>query len=230
MLIATSCVNAVTDLFLLSVPISLLWNLQKPLRIGIAVFALLASGMFIFAACVIRVSLTVVPNIFVLNIARWAVRECCIAIIAVNSASLRPMFRRSFWTSKKRTQQAQQKRNTFLLVSARHARQRIHKLRHANQILNSTSAGPSTIDVYVQRERGDEDFVFEDPDYHVATNMWPCGAPGVGRGDVDLEKANAVRTEVVSGESDSAIVADGGGDAGGGAGTGGTLSSQQTLR
>lgn len=39
---------------------------------------------------VIRVSLTVVPNIFVLNIARWGVREFCIAIIAVNSASLRP--------------------------------------------------------------------------------------------------------------------------------------------
>lgn len=37
-----------------------------------------------------RVSLTVVPNIFVLNIARWGVREFCIAIIAVNSASLRP--------------------------------------------------------------------------------------------------------------------------------------------
>lgn len=35
-------------------------------------------------------SLTVVPDIFVLNIARWGVREFCIAIVAVNSASLRP--------------------------------------------------------------------------------------------------------------------------------------------
>lgn len=42
------------------------------------------------AISIIRVSLTVVPNIFVLNIARWGVREFCIAIIAVNSASLRP--------------------------------------------------------------------------------------------------------------------------------------------
>lgn len=39
---------------------------------------------------ILRVSLTVVPNIFVLNIARWGIREFCIAIIAVNSASLRP--------------------------------------------------------------------------------------------------------------------------------------------
>ena len=39
---------------------------------------------------IIRVSLTVVPDIFVLNIARWGVREFCIAIVAVNSASLRP--------------------------------------------------------------------------------------------------------------------------------------------
>lgn len=39
---------------------------------------------------IIRVSLTVVPNIFVLNIARWGVREFCIAIVAVNTAALRP--------------------------------------------------------------------------------------------------------------------------------------------
>lgn len=41
-------------------------------------------------ASITRVSLTVVPNIFVLNIARWGVREFCIAIVAVNSAALRP--------------------------------------------------------------------------------------------------------------------------------------------
>jgi hypothetical protein len=31
-----------------------------------------------------------VPNIFVLNIARWGVREFCIAIVAVNTAALQP--------------------------------------------------------------------------------------------------------------------------------------------
>ncbi|KAJ4334117.1 hypothetical protein N0V95_009248 [Ascochyta clinopodiicola] len=104
--LGTCCVNAITDIFLLSVPISLLWNLNKPLRTRFAVFILLASGLFVLAAwytnphltalhhlttsSIIRVSLTVVPNIFVLNIARWGVREFCIAIVAVNTASLRP--------------------------------------------------------------------------------------------------------------------------------------------
>jgi hypothetical protein len=37
-----------------------------------------------------RVSLTVVPNISVLRIARWGVREFAIAIVAVNTVSLRP--------------------------------------------------------------------------------------------------------------------------------------------
>lgn len=45
-----------------------------------------------------RISLTIVPNISLLVIVRWAIREFAVAIVAVNSASLRPMFHRSFWS------------------------------------------------------------------------------------------------------------------------------------
>ncbi|KAF3050611.1 hypothetical protein E8E11_010081 [Didymella keratinophila] len=178
-LITTSCVNAVTDVFLLSVPISLLWDLNKPLRTRLAVFVLLASGMFVLAACVIRVSLTVVPKISVLNIARWGVREFCIVILAVNTAALRPMFPKSFWTNAKPVQQVQQKRNNYVFASAQRVRQRLSGRQYGNQILNSTSAGASTIDVYIQREFDDRQFVFEDPVYQMTSVLPPHGAPEI---------------------------------------------------
>lgn len=50
------------------------------------------------ATCSItRISLTIVPNISLLVIVRWAIREFAVAIVAVNSASLRPMFHKFFW-------------------------------------------------------------------------------------------------------------------------------------
>ena len=48
-----------------------------------------------------RISLTIIPNISLLVIVRWAIREFAVAIVAVNSASLRPMFHRSFWSPRK---------------------------------------------------------------------------------------------------------------------------------
>ena len=48
-----------------------------------------------------RISLTIVPNISLLVIVRWAIREFAVAIVAVNSASLRPLFHRSFWSYRK---------------------------------------------------------------------------------------------------------------------------------
>lgn len=136
------------------------------------------------------------------------------------------MFRKSFWTSKKRTQQVQQKRNNFVFASAQHARQRISRVRHGhgNQVLNSTSAGASTVDVYIQREMGDEEFVFEDPDYQMTANAPPHAAP---TGDMDLEKGNGFRTEIV--RSDSAfpvVIEDDDEDGGRSAGSGDTRSSQ----
>jgi len=42
------------------------------------------------AACIARVSLTVVPDTNVLIIARWGVRELAVGVVAVNTAMLRP--------------------------------------------------------------------------------------------------------------------------------------------
>ncbi|KAJ4355857.1 uncharacterized protein N0V89_003878 [Didymosphaeria variabile] len=88
--IVLSCLNATTDLLLLAIPVPLLWTLKIPLHKRIVVFVLLSSGIFVMAACITRVSLTVVPNITVRIIARWGARELSTAMVAVNSASLRP--------------------------------------------------------------------------------------------------------------------------------------------
>ncbi|PVI06485.1 hypothetical protein DM02DRAFT_710829 [Periconia macrospinosa] len=88
--ILLSCLNATTDLFLLAIPVPILWTLRIPLRKRIGVFVLLSSGIFVMAACITRVVLTVVPGITVSIIARWGARELSIALIAVNSAALRP--------------------------------------------------------------------------------------------------------------------------------------------
>ncbi|KAF2623090.1 hypothetical protein BU25DRAFT_462242 [Macroventuria anomochaeta] len=206
--VAARATASMADVFLLSVPISLLWNLNKPLRTRLAVLLLLASGVFVLAACIIRVSLTVVPNIFVLNIARWGVREFCIAIVAVNTASLQPMFRKSFWISRKPAQQVQQKRNNYMFASAQRARQRLSRVRNGNQVLNSTSAGPSTIDIYIQLELSDAGFVFEDPDYQMTSNLPPHAAPRITSGDMDLEKGGAFTTEIMRQDSSFPRVAD----------------------
>ncbi|UPX12133.1 uncharacterized protein EKO05_0002700 [Ascochyta rabiei] len=196
-LIASSCVNAVTDVFLLSVPTSLLWNLNKPLRTRLAVFILLASGLFVLAACITRVSLTIVQDIISLNIARWGVREFCIAIVAVNTASLRPLFRRSFWTRSRAPAPVQQEHARYNFASVRRARQRLGRSQNRNQVLNSKSPGVSTVDGYIERELGGEEFVFADPDHQVhATAGPPCSAAGGAAGRLDLEKGGAFSRKI----------------------------------
>jgi len=164
-LITASCVNAVTDVLLLAVPIPLLWTLNRPLPTRILVFVLLASGLFVLAACITRVSLTVVPNISVLRIARWGIREFAIAIVAVNTVSLRPLFRRSFWRGSNRSANNLQKRFRTPAPVQR-VRQYLSRSRNG-VVLNSTSAGASTINAFAREQMG-EDEVLEDPDYPVA--------------------------------------------------------------
>lgn len=57
--IVLSCFNALTDAFLLAIPVPILWTLRMPLPKRIIVFALLSSGIFVMGACITRVSLTV---------------------------------------------------------------------------------------------------------------------------------------------------------------------------
>lgn len=206
-LILASCLNATTDVFLLSIPVPLLWQLNKPLYIRFGIFALLASGLFVLAACITRVSLTVVPNMFVLNIARWGIREFCIAIVAVNSACLQPLFHRSFWANQKPHPANRSNRN-YVFASAQRARQRFTKARNHSHVLDSTSAGASISNASMQHATMKQEYVgknniLNNLRYEVASNQPRNDQHGSGMetisviqnlGELDIEKGEAFLT------------------------------------
>lgn len=92
-------------------------------------------------------------------------------------------------------------RNNYILASSQRVHQHLSWRRHGNRILNSTSAGASTINVYIQRELGDQEFVFEDPDYRMTSAIPPHAAPEVTLSDIDLEKGNAFPVKITRNDS-----------------------------
>ncbi|KAF9698608.1 hypothetical protein EKO04_003932 [Ascochyta lentis] len=181
--IVVSCFNAFTDALLLSIPLPMLWTLRIPLHRRVVVFMLLASGIFVMAACIIRVASTVVPNVTLRIIARWGARELAIALVAVNSASLRPMFNKNFWLSEKaRVEQVRQPRRNLYVWGSLH---RVHKRFQGRHPLNSTSAGESTIRDFAAEERTRSQATFEDPDYQAMDLPMPKAVlqPTIERSD-----------------------------------------------
>ena len=133
------------------------------------------------------------------------------------------MFRRSFWTTKKPTPEVQQRRHNYLFPSAQRVRQHFNRSRPGDQVLNSTSAGASTIDSYIHRELGEQEFVFEDPDYQMTS---PPVVPDCVAGEIDLEKGGAFPTHIARKDSAMPRLDDGRGSRGGSASSGDTRSSQ----
>ena len=76
----------------------MLWNLEVSRRRKLGLSLLLFPGVFVIAAALIRVILTLESQPSALNINRWGVRETVAGIIAVNVPILRPIIRTSFWT------------------------------------------------------------------------------------------------------------------------------------
>ena len=84
---------------ILAVPVPLLWTLRIPKRQKTVIALLLCSGLFVIAAAIIRVALTLDSNPSATNINRWGVRETIVGIITVNAPILRPMFSKNFWST-----------------------------------------------------------------------------------------------------------------------------------
>jgi hypothetical protein len=79
-------------------PSTLLYFKLTSLCRKIVIGVLLSSGLFVIAAAIIRVVLTLSANPSALNINRWGVRETIVGIITVNIPILRPLLTRSFWS------------------------------------------------------------------------------------------------------------------------------------
>lgn len=97
-LYVTSAANVLTDAMILVTPIPMLWNLRVGRGRKLGLSLLLFPGIFVIAAALIRVIMSLQAKPSALNINRWGVRETLAGIIAVNIPILRPILLKAFWT------------------------------------------------------------------------------------------------------------------------------------
>jgi hypothetical protein len=93
-----SATNILTDALILVTPVPMLWNLEVSWRRKLGLSLLLFPGIFVIAAALIRVIMSLNARPSALNLNIWGVRETIAGIVAVNVPILRPMLRASFWT------------------------------------------------------------------------------------------------------------------------------------
>ncbi|KAJ4010185.1 hypothetical protein NW752_009368 [Fusarium irregulare] len=89
--------NVVTDIFIVAIPVPLLWAVKLSVKRKMLIGVLLCSGVFIIIATLLRCifSLQDINGINTSTI--WAIRETFVAIIAVNAAAIKPLFSASKW-------------------------------------------------------------------------------------------------------------------------------------
>ncbi|KAK2003776.1 hypothetical protein LX36DRAFT_720764 [Colletotrichum falcatum] len=90
--------NSLTDLYLLSIPIPMLWGAQLPLRKKLGLIVLFSGGIFVTMAGILRCVLIITDPINGAQQAgSWAVRETFVAIVTSNVPMVFPLVRR--WLS-----------------------------------------------------------------------------------------------------------------------------------
>ncbi|KAI0479537.1 hypothetical protein GGR56DRAFT_386437 [Xylariaceae sp. FL0804] len=91
--------DLMTDIYLLTIPINLLWGTTIPTRKKVALIALFSGSFFVIIAGLIRaISILVAGAEGALTGSRWADRETFVAIIVANLPASQPLFRK--WASK----------------------------------------------------------------------------------------------------------------------------------
>ncbi|KAK2015619.1 hypothetical protein LZ32DRAFT_554231 [Colletotrichum eremochloae] len=90
--------NSLTDLYLLSIPIPMLWGSQLPLRKKLGLIVLFSGGIFVTMAGILRCVLIITdPVNGAQQAGSWAVRETFVAIVTTNVPMIFPLVRR--WLS-----------------------------------------------------------------------------------------------------------------------------------
>ncbi|KAI0905044.1 hypothetical protein F4823DRAFT_628146 [Ustulina deusta] len=97
--LATLISDIATDLYLVSIPMSLLWGVQIPLRKKVILLGLFGGSFFVIVAGLIRgiVILTAGPD-GAISGSQWAYREQFVAAIIGNLPASQPLFRK--WATK----------------------------------------------------------------------------------------------------------------------------------
>ena len=95
--LSVAILNILTDAGILCVPVPMLWQLKLPLKKKLTIGIILSSGLFVIAAAIIRVVLSLDAAPSAANINGWGVRETFIGIFTINVPILRPLFSSAFW-------------------------------------------------------------------------------------------------------------------------------------
>ncbi|GKT49856.1 uncharacterized protein ColSpa_10037 [Colletotrichum spaethianum] len=97
-ILVTVVLNVLTDLYLLSIPIPMLWGAQLPLRKKLGLIVLFSGGIFVTMAGILRCVLIITnPVTGAQQAGSWAVRETFVAIVTTNLPMIFPLVRR--WLS-----------------------------------------------------------------------------------------------------------------------------------
>lgn len=84
--------NIISDLYLLSIPIPMLWNTTLPLLKKLGLIVLFSGGVFIIVCALIRAVLIVTDPIGGAQVAgSWAVRETFVAVVTTNAPMAFPL-------------------------------------------------------------------------------------------------------------------------------------------
>ncbi|KAI3549809.1 hypothetical protein CPAR01_13677 [Colletotrichum paranaense] len=94
-IIVTVCLNVITDFYLLSIPIPMLWSARLPLRQKLGLIVLFSGGIFVTMAGILRCVLIITnPVTGAQQAGSWAVRETFVAIVTTNIPMIFPLLRR----------------------------------------------------------------------------------------------------------------------------------------
>ncbi|KAJ5896873.1 uncharacterized protein N7473_006272 [Penicillium subrubescens] len=89
--------NVVTDLYLLSIPLPLLWQVKIGLRRKIPLMALFSGAAFVIAAAIIRaIMVTTSGPEGAIAGSKWACRETFVSVVVSNLPIIQPLIRKGF--------------------------------------------------------------------------------------------------------------------------------------
>jgi hypothetical protein len=94
-LYVTVVLNVVTDAYLMSIPIPMLWKADLEIKRKITLMMVFAGGIFVMAAAILRCALIIRDPIGGAQQAgSWAVRETFVAVVIGNVPMIYPLLRR----------------------------------------------------------------------------------------------------------------------------------------
>ncbi|KAF4831286.1 hypothetical protein CGCTS75_v005403 [Colletotrichum tropicale] len=96
-ILVTVVLNVLTDLYLMSIPIPMLWFSKLPLRKKLGLIVLFSGGIFVTMAGILRCVLIISDPVNGASQAgSWAVRETFVAVVTTNVPMIFPLIRRWF--------------------------------------------------------------------------------------------------------------------------------------